>query len=240
MGFFSSLGGIFSGGMSGAAIGSVVPGLGTLAGAAIGAIGGGLSSFAQQRANRDAWNRSSDMTWQLWNANNAWNNPAAQMQRFKAAGLNPNLIYGQMSNTPPPTFVRSEPEHVTNFLDQLRYLQGFDLQERQLALQTANSAANLELAKASSLRSDRELAMEESLLPYKKALLEARIDAFERGVGDTDGNLFGDLYDAFASPKTRSELSAAKKFIKDLWNQKPGGFGRVGNVAKGLWNLFTR
>lgn len=33
-----------------------------------------------------------------WNRENAYNSPAAQMQRFAAAGLNPNLIYGQ-SNT---------------------------------------------------------------------------------------------------------------------------------------------
>jgi len=31
----------------------------------------------------------------LWNLQNEYNLPAAQMQRFKDAGLNPNLIYGQ-------------------------------------------------------------------------------------------------------------------------------------------------
>jgi hypothetical protein len=35
-----------------------------------------------------------------WNRNNAYNSPAAQMTRYKEAGLNPNLIYGQMSNSP--------------------------------------------------------------------------------------------------------------------------------------------
>lgn len=32
-----------------------------------------------------------------WRQQNEYNNPAAQMQRFKDAGLNPNLIYGQGS-----------------------------------------------------------------------------------------------------------------------------------------------
>lgn len=32
---------------------------------------------------------------QNWNMQNEYNTPAAQMQRFKDAGLNPNLIYGQ-------------------------------------------------------------------------------------------------------------------------------------------------
>lgn len=35
-----------------------------------------------------------------WNMQNAYNSPSAQMARFKEAGLNPNLIYGQMSNSP--------------------------------------------------------------------------------------------------------------------------------------------
>lgn len=34
---------------------------------------------------------------QMWNEQNLYNSPAAQMARFKAGGLNPNLIYGQGS-----------------------------------------------------------------------------------------------------------------------------------------------
>lgn len=32
---------------------------------------------------------------EMWNAQNLYNSPAAQMARFKAGGLNPHLIYGQ-------------------------------------------------------------------------------------------------------------------------------------------------
>ena len=35
-----------------------------------------------------------------WDKQNAYNSPSQQMQRYKEAGLNPNLIYGQMSNSP--------------------------------------------------------------------------------------------------------------------------------------------
>lgn len=41
----------------------------------------------QNRWNLDQWQREND-----------YNSPTAQMARFRAAGLNPNLIYGQMSN----------------------------------------------------------------------------------------------------------------------------------------------
>lgn len=42
----------------------------------------------------------------MWNAQNAYNTPAMQMQRMKEAGLNPNLVYGsgagQTTAGPPP------------------------------------------------------------------------------------------------------------------------------------------
>ena len=64
------------------------------------------SQFAQNRANRNeaerAYDRdrlSTDTAYQreleLMKYQNSFNSPAAQMQRFKDAGLNPNLIYGQ-------------------------------------------------------------------------------------------------------------------------------------------------
>lgn len=40
------------------------------------------------------WEQQKDM----WNAQNAYNTPSAQMQRYRDANLNPNLIYGQGSN----------------------------------------------------------------------------------------------------------------------------------------------
>lgn len=49
-------------------------------------------SIAANKAEAElAYQRSLDM----WNMQNAYNSPQAQMQRFQAAGLNPHLIYGQ-------------------------------------------------------------------------------------------------------------------------------------------------
>lgn len=38
----------------------------------------------------------------VWNMNNEYNTPAAQMQRYLDAGLNPNLIYGQQNTAAAP------------------------------------------------------------------------------------------------------------------------------------------
>ena len=56
--------------------------------------------YKKQRAdNREdattAYNRSIEM----WNMNNAYNDPSAQMERLRQAGLNPNLVYGNGATT---------------------------------------------------------------------------------------------------------------------------------------------
>lgn len=38
----------------------------------------------------------------VWNLNNEYNSPAAQMQRYQDAGLNPNLIYSQQNTATAP------------------------------------------------------------------------------------------------------------------------------------------
>ena len=44
----------------------------------------------QQQENEKAYQRSLNM----WNLQNEYNSPTQQMARIRAAGLNPNLVYG--------------------------------------------------------------------------------------------------------------------------------------------------
>lgn len=46
-----------------------------------------------------------------WNRQNLYNSPAAQMARYKDAGLNPHLIYGQQSNAPAIRSSEAQPWH---------------------------------------------------------------------------------------------------------------------------------
>lgn len=77
-----------------------VPAAALVAGAAS-VVGTGVNAYAQGKMNKKTrrWNEKmygiqradalSD-----WNMQNAYNSPEAQMARLKAAGLNPNLVYG--------------------------------------------------------------------------------------------------------------------------------------------------
>lgn len=83
---------------------------GNLTGGAISAIGGYFTNRSNQKvANRlfdkqSAFSKSEREAQQSWiekmyERNNSYNSPAAQMQRYKEAGLNPDLIYSQGAST---------------------------------------------------------------------------------------------------------------------------------------------
>lgn len=83
-------------------------------------IGGSIiGASATQKANHDArnfalmqgdieyerelakWRMQNQRSDELWNRQNLYDSPLAQMERLRAAGLNPNLIYGQMEKGTP-------------------------------------------------------------------------------------------------------------------------------------------
>ena len=66
-----------------------------------GLIGSGLQYFF----NKKLAEKQNEYNLNMWKLQSEYNSPQAQMERFRAAGLNPNLIYGQgnngnMSNAP--------------------------------------------------------------------------------------------------------------------------------------------
>lgn len=81
-------------------------GISSIIGAGISNIGNRMSEERQAKWNIEQWERQSNYDreqWDAtnrynehrWNLENEYNSPQMQMARFKEAGLNPNLIYGQ-------------------------------------------------------------------------------------------------------------------------------------------------
>uniref|UniRef100_A0AAU8AUA8 DNA pilot protein n=1 Tax=Dulem virus 99 TaxID=3145810 RepID=A0AAU8AUA8_9VIRU len=78
------------------------------------------------QANRELAQYNWEQQVKMWHDNNAYNSPSAQMNRFREAGLNPHLIYGQGSNgnstsTPTPQLPTMEAGRV----ESLRYGDAF-------------------------------------------------------------------------------------------------------------------
>lgn len=73
-------------------------------------VGNALNAFSTGNMNKKSrafatqmYERQKYDNLNFWNMQNEYNSPAMQMQRFKDAGLNPNLIYGQQNTAGPLT-----------------------------------------------------------------------------------------------------------------------------------------
>jgi hypothetical protein len=101
-----------------------------------------------------------------WNRLNTYNTPAEQMQRFKAAGLNPNLIYNQRNEASP---VRST-DYVAPQLD-TESLQVFK-KSNQFEIQELNIEALQQNVEGIKLKNDQQRLQNEILAATKSDLMD--------------------------------------------------------------------
>ena len=145
MGIFSSIGKFFSGSVGGA-----------LLNAGLGVVGNFLGNKQaeknQQKQNEfNAQEAQKTREWQekMWNLNNEYNTPLAQVNRLQDAGLNPNLVYGNgsMQNVSPMASSSAQASS-TPFNDSIaaRHAKNFDAIMR--GLQTAITMQELKNKKA--------------------------------------------------------------------------------------------
>lgn len=174
-----------AGAAAGAAAGSVVPGIGTaigaLGGAAISAIGNFFGNRSNRKASAEAFERESKFAreerlaqqqWieQMYEKNNSYNSPAAQMQRLKEAGLNPDLMYsrGDVGNATAPEAPQQAMTPRYNVIPTNTYGQ-----TAQIAADAGLKAAQARLADSQSKKTDTE----ESLLTADYLLRKARTES---------------------------------------------------------------
>lgn len=73
----------------------LIAGASSVIGTGLNAIATGISNKKNRKFQEQMYERQFQDNINFWNMQNAYNSPERQMERFKAAGLNPNLIYGQ-------------------------------------------------------------------------------------------------------------------------------------------------
>lgn len=136
-------------------------GIGGVAGG-IGSIFAGLENARAQKAankaNMQLAQYQFDKNLEQWNRENEYNSPRAQMQRYKDANLNPNLIYGQQNlSANSPSYGAPQIAPVTgraqglvngiNMMAQMAQM-ALDLKHKQLenqSLLVANNSAGIDL-----------------------------------------------------------------------------------------------
>ncbi len=162
------------------------------------------------RKNAEA--RANAQNIKFWNMQNAYNHPAQQMQRFKDAGLNPNLIYGkgtngnaeQITGAKAPDYQMDNPlSDITDFAD----IRSKDAQKNNLNSQTANVSMDT-LVKAQNLRKSTKEA--DNLIKYSGDMLKADLKKKNE--------------DAVISAINRETLSQTQtnKVLQELYKMKQG------------------
>jgi len=111
-----------------------------------------FTNWQQRRYNDKMYERQRADALADWNMQNQFNSPAAQMERFKAAGLNPNLIYGQTNEAPSvrTSSVQSYNPKQTPLRYDTDFMSYFD--------------ANLKAVQTDNLKAASEVARQEAIL----------------------------------------------------------------------------
>jgi hypothetical protein len=110
----------------------------------------------------------------MWNMQNEYNSPEAQMDRYREAGLNPNLIYGNGSSssgnateTPQYQQVRGDfsAYNPAKLVDRLSQFTNMAMQKTQIdSVKTQN-----QIGKQEVIRKGLENDLLSTILPYQKA-----------------------------------------------------------------------
>ena len=171
------------------------------------------------QANRLLAEQQHNWNVQDWNMQNAYDSPQAQMQRFKDAGLNPSLIYGQMSQSPSVNSVDMPEMQSNKAIPFLAENPMSNIDPASLAnVELAKSEAELNRANADSIR--QKLPEELNNLRKQSEELQAQIESLNQSVAESARRIQSmDVDDQFnLAQKARIEFQSSlddKRFNLD-------------------------
>lgn len=98
---------------------------------------------------KSAADKQNEYNLQMWNMQNAYNTPANQVERLRAAGLNPNLFYsqGNVGNASSVPDLQAHQGSVNKLLGLVGTLIGFKGQLEGQALEKASTLSSIEHSK---------------------------------------------------------------------------------------------
>lgn len=107
-------------------------------------LGNVFGSFMTNQSNKKIARENRSFALDMWNRNNEYNTPIAQMQRLKEAGLNPNLMYGQgtTGNSPAPPSAEGRKPTEYNFMPAIQAWQQMRMNESTRQLQKSQEELN--------------------------------------------------------------------------------------------------
>lgn len=141
-----------------------------------GNIGAGLINFLGGSAIQDRQNEQNLKLWrEQWEAQKAYNDPKAQMERLKAAGLNPKLAYGGATTTlqvPSAPRVEKQKPDFKNPLEGYATIRNLDLQRENIQASNAVQNANLHSIEADTTNKKIDSAIKLQALRSAKTVAD--------------------------------------------------------------------
>lgn len=238
MGFLSFLGnviGSIGSALFGGETGRIVSSVGNVIGsqAAVNDQNRYISSAndASRRFSLDMYNLQRRDALSDWQMQNEYNSPAAQMKRFIDAGLNPNLIYGNLGSSvaanvrpssPSTGGANFQPKNALAFYDIMRQQSQAGLANSTIAL---NSARELLLAQQTAGQASKNALLAERV-PYAKELAKVSMDAARKNLEKLSADIMKtnagtsmllsedvrrDAYLSIAKDKSKAQIDEIKK-----------------------------
>ncbi len=150
-----------------------------LAAASIAAGANMNSTLWTNAANEEMQQQQNKWNLEQWHRNNAYNHPAAQMQRLKQAGLNPDLLYGQnasgaMGNSSSPAQGTQPIPKQPFFLDPTMFAQLglIDAQKKNVDADTQVKLADAEGRQQNNFINQLNVVKTKGILDHINSLLE--------------------------------------------------------------------
>lgn len=216
----------------------------------------------------DMWNRQTTWNREMWDLQNEYNLPSAQMDRLRKAGLNPNLMYGngasggqaaqiQQATMPKYQAARANYSYVPAQVPQiLGMYQDFKLKSAQMDLLKEQTATTREkgLTEA-ALRTGREIGLRNTnAIKYSQAKYAEAFNKLELNQGQQKLKNLGIDYDLKKLDIPYRQARSGLKGIEYDWLKNKGvrpqdalwmrllmnaGDGIMdSNLMKGLLNAF--
>jgi hypothetical protein len=170
----------------------------------------------QEDFNTQMYNRQRADALTDWDKQNAYNSPSQQMQRFKEAGLNPNLIYGQMSNAPAvrstdmkaPDFVA--PRYDTSKLGDV-ISEYYNTEQQKMNLKQQDIALQIAQEQKKGLELDNR--KKETILPYQSSSWELNNQKLQAQINDIMQSALGREGQRSLLPYQKDKIQAEIKNI---------------------------
>lgn len=214
-------------------VGAAIAGAAALGGSILGAtqqnknINKQIAAQREENQKNREWNLNlakQQNQWNIeqWNRENAYNTPAAQMARYKAAGLNSDLIYGQQNlSAASPEMTAgdgSQPTDVSNLANKATI---GDMVSQAAATRLTNAQAKL--AESQAKKADEEADAQHITNAWLPDLLKGDVDVKEADVKQklADAGLKGKQIDVAVEQikVMQQSVKESQKKIEDLQSQ---------------------